>query len=123
MKKITYLLIIIALVTMGCRESVNIDIPENYEKADITGASVFNDQAAAVTASVSIAYVLKEVVIVLGSSQDVTNLKLTLTISPGATVLQPLGTHIQDFSQPRTVQIASPSGTVITEWTIRIFNP
>lgn len=124
MKKLTYLLIIVAFAFSGCKESVNIDIPENYEKADITGVAVYNnEQIAAVTSSYSIAYALKEVVVILGTTQDLTHLKVSLTISPGATVTQPLGTYIQDFSQPRTVRIVSPGGSVENEWTIIIFNP
>ncbi len=124
MKKLTYLLIVVTLVFCGCKETVNIDIPDNYEKADITGVAVYNnEQIAAITSSYSIAYALKEVVIILGTTQDLTQLKVSLTISAGATVVQPLGTYIQDFSQPRTVRIVSPGGSVENEWTIIVFNP
>lgn len=116
-------MIVIAFVSFGCKESVNIDMPENYEKADITGISVYNNQAASVASSTTIAYALKEAVVVLGTTQDLTNLKLSLTISPGATVVQPLGTNVQDYSLPRTVRIVSPGGSVENEWTIRIINP
>jgi hypothetical protein len=124
MKKLIYLLIVSAFAFFGCKETVNIDIPENYEKADITGIAVYNsEQIAAVTSSFSIANALKEVVVILGTAQDLTKLKVSLTISPGATVVEPLGTNIQDFSQPRTVRIVSPGGKVENEWTVIIFNP
>lgn len=123
MKKFVYLLIVAVFVSFGCRETVDIEIPENYEKADITGITVYNAQAVSITSSTSIANALKEVVVILGTTQDLTNLKVSLTISPGATITQPLETNIQDFSQPRTVRIVSPGGSVENEWSIRIFNP
>jgi hypothetical protein len=122
-KKFVYLLIVAVFVSFGCRETVDIEIPENYEKADITGITVYNAQAVSITSSTSIANALKEVVVILGTTQDLTNLKVSLTISPGATITQPLETNIQDFSQPRTVRIVSPGGSVENEWSIRIFNP
>ncbi|KAA6348379.1 hypothetical protein EZS27_004197 [termite gut metagenome] len=122
-KKFVYLLIVAVFVSFGCRETVDIEIPENYEKADITGITVYNAQAVSITSSTSIANALKEVVVILGITQDLANLKVSLTISPGATVTQPLETNIQDFSQPRTVRIVSPGGSVENEWSIRIFNP
>jgi hypothetical protein len=124
MKKIIFLLAsVIVLSVTACSEDVNIDIPEDYENAEITGISVYNEDIAFVESKASIDKEAKSVTVTLAQVQDITRLKVTLTISPGSTVITPLGTGLLDFSTSKTLTIASPGKTVQNEWTIAIINP
>ncbi|MDR3062482.1 MAG: hypothetical protein LBU57_10320 [Dysgonamonadaceae bacterium] len=124
MKRISYLVLLFTVfVFFGCSETVNIEIPENYEKANITGITVYNTSGTSISSKVTITDSAQEVVVVLGTSYDLTKLKVSLTVSPGSTVIQPLGTGYLDFSNPRTVTIVSPGGSVKNEWNIQIKNP
>jgi hypothetical protein len=125
------------LLMMACAEKVEVDIPESYDKAAITGASVYRaakegDKAYSdglaftnITATVTLSEEedANRCTIALATTEDLTQLKVLLTISSAATVIAPLGTAIQDYSVPKTVKIASPSGKVVKEWSIKIENP
>lgn len=124
MKRILFILISIACFSLTkCSDDVDIQIPENYEKAEITGITVYNGSLSSVPASVTIYSESASVNVLLNSVQDLSNLKVTLTISAGATVTKPLGTELQDYSSPRQVTIKSPGGSVEKEWLIEIVNP
>jgi hypothetical protein len=124
MKKIIYLLLSVTLILpFGCKETIDIEIPENYEKADITGVTVYNTAGTSISSNVTITDSNKEVLVTLRTANDLTKLKVTLTVSPGSTVVQPLGTGYLDFSNPRTVTIVSPGESVRNEWNIQIINP
>ena len=124
MKKITYLLMsTLFLLFSSCMEDVNVDIPENIEKADITGVTIYDGSLKVIPAGSTINVEAKTVTIVLNATNDITKLKVSLTISTGATVIEPLGTGYLDFSSPKTVKIASPGKSIINDWTIQISNP
>jgi hypothetical protein len=125
MKKTVYLLLSVTMMmsSFGCNETIDIEIPENYEKADITGITVYSIAGTSVSSNVVITDSNKEVVVTLGTANDLTKLKVTLTVSPGSTVVQSLGTSYLDFSNPRTVTIVSPGKSVKNEWSIQIKNP
>jgi hypothetical protein len=136
MKKLIYLFISVMMLSFaGCSDDLNIVIPEDFDQAEITGAVIyrasvegdkaFTDKQAFVTV-VSTLVIDKEAhtaVVTLKTAENLAQLKVTLTISSGATVANPLGTQIQDFTAPRTVSIVSPSGNVKTEWVVSIVNP
>lgn len=124
MRQIIFIIISIILFTVtGCTEDVDIQIPENFEKAEITGVSVYNEKLAGIGAKVTINNEAASVNIVLNSKQDLTRLKVTLTISSGATITKPLGTTVQDYSSPKKVTIQSPGGSIEKEWLIELVNP
>lgn len=107
----------------GCAEDVHIDIPEDFEKAEITGVAVYDANVKFVASKSNINSELQEVTVTLNTMQDIAQLKLTITITTGATVINPLGTQIQDFTQLKTIKIVSPGKSVEKEWTIRVVNP
>ncbi|MDL2247140.1 hypothetical protein LJC05_00210 [Bacteroides sp. OttesenSCG-928-J23] len=124
MKQLIFILISIMLFAMtGCSEDVSIEIPENIEKAEITGITVYNESLAAVTGKVTINSEAASVNVTLKTASDLTRLKVALTVSSGSTVTKPLGTAVQDFSSPRQVTIQSPVRAVQKEWIIEIVNP
>jgi hypothetical protein len=124
MKQIIFIVISIILFSVtGCTEDVDIQIPENFEKAEITGVTVYNENLVAIGAKVTINSEAGSVNIVLNTQQDITRLKVTLTISSGATIIKPLGTMVQDYSSPKMVTIQSPGGKVEKEWLIEVVNP
>jgi hypothetical protein len=123
MKHLLYILVPLLLLAVGCAEDVNTVIPDEFEKADITGVTVYDSQLTVIGSSTSIAPSIREAVVTLNSKQDLAQLKVSLTVSSGATVISPLGTQVQDFSQPRTVRIVSPGSSVEREWILRVVNP
>ena len=124
MKQLIFIFISIILFTAtACTEDVDIEIPENIEKAEITGLTVYNETLTAVAGKVTINSEAASVSVTLNAAADLTRLKVTLTISSGATVTKPLGTAIQDYSLPKQVTIKSPGGKVEKEWLIEIINP
>ncbi|MDR1896631.1 MAG: hypothetical protein LBR10_07570 [Prevotellaceae bacterium] len=124
MKHLFYLLIALVLLPFsGCEEDINIVIPEEYQIAEITGIAVYNENLAFVNSTASIDDENKTVEVTLSALQDITKIKVTLTISPGATVKTPLGTGLLDFTEPKTVIIASPGEEIENTWTIAIINP
>ncbi|MDR0541693.1 MAG: DUF5018 domain-containing protein [Dysgonamonadaceae bacterium] len=124
MKKAVYLWItFLFFVGTGCTESVDIAIPDNYEVANITGMSIYDTNVKAIASKATIDNEAKTVTATLTAAQDITKLKVTLTISPGATVTSPLGTGFLDFSQPKTITIVSPGQKVTHVWTIAVVNP
>jgi hypothetical protein len=111
------------IISFGCNETIDIEIPENYEKADITGITVYNTTGTSISSTVAITDSDKEVLVTLRTANDLTKLKVSLTVSPGSTVVQPLGAGYLDFSNPRTVTVVSPGKSVKNEWSIQIKNP
>jgi hypothetical protein len=124
MKKAVYLFLFVTVIIFsGCSETIDVEIPENYEKADITGITVYNAAGTSISSRLTITESNREALAVLGTANDLTKLKVSLTVSPGSTVVQPLGAGYLDFSNPRTVTIVSPGKTVKNEWSIKIENP
>ncbi|MDR2805894.1 MAG: hypothetical protein LBB85_09730 [Dysgonamonadaceae bacterium] len=131
--KYGFLLLICTLAS--CMEKVEIEIPEDYDTALITGVNVYRaskegdseytngNPLKTLASTVVTDNETKTFVATLTTTEDLTQLKVTLTISSGATIINPLGGQIQDFSQPRTVEIESPGKTVKNTWTIEIVNP
>jgi hypothetical protein len=124
--KYGFLLLIGTLAS--CMEKVDIEIPEDYDNALVTGLSIYcasqdSDPIKALTSVVVIDNENQAVTATLTTAEDLTQLKVTLTVSSGATVVNPLGSQIQDFSQARTVEIESPSKQLRNTWTITIVNP
>ncbi|MDR1610898.1 MAG: hypothetical protein LBS08_05255 [Candidatus Symbiothrix sp.] len=130
--KYGFLLLICALT--GCMEKVEIEIPEDYDAALITGVNVYRaskegdsefvkgDPVKPLTSTVEIDNEMKTVITRLTTEEDLTKLKVSLTISSGATIINSFGGQIQDFSQVRTVEIESPSKKVKNTWTIEIIS-
>ncbi|MDR0681576.1 MAG: hypothetical protein LBG15_07005 [Dysgonamonadaceae bacterium] len=130
--KYGFLLLICTLAS--CMEKVEIEIPEDYDTALITGVNVYRasregdsefasgDPLKLLASTVVIDHEAKTATATLTTMEDLTQLKVTLTISSGATIINSLGSQIQDFSQPRTVEIESPGKTVKNTWTITIIN-
>jgi len=124
MKRVAYLLIPVLLLAFGCAEDVNITIPEDVDVANITGVTVYGDNLATLALrSTNIDSDAKTVLITFNAAQDLTKLKVSLTISTGATITTPLGTGFLDFSQPKTVTVVSPGLAVTSIWTITFVNP
>jgi hypothetical protein len=136
MKKLIYLFISVVLFSFtGCNDDLNIVIPEDFDVAEITGAALYREAVEGdkeftnkqVFVSVASTTVIDQeahtATVKFTKAGDLTQLKVALTISSGATVQNPLGTQIQDYSESRIVNVASPSGKVKNEWTLSIVNP
>jgi hypothetical protein len=124
MKRLLYILLIPLMFSFGCAEDIDITIPEDVDVANITGLTVYNEQLATLALkSTLINREAKTVVATFNAAQNLAKLKVSLTITPGSTVENPLGTGFSDFSQPKTITIVSPSAAVKSVWTITIVNP
>ena len=132
MKILKFSFLLLICVLTNCMEKVDIEIPADYDNANITGINIYraskegdseytkNDPIKLLTSTVQIDSETNTVKATLGTTEDITQLKITLTTSSGATILNPIGSEIQDFSTPYVVEIASPSKKVIKQWTISI---
>ncbi|MDR1718667.1 MAG: hypothetical protein LBR67_00900 [Dysgonamonadaceae bacterium] len=121
MKKILYFLITICLLPFwSCDEKVDIEIPETVDLANITGVTVYGSDLKSITATTVLDADALTATVTTKAGTDITNLKVSLTISSGATVTQSFGTEFRDFTSPQSVTIVSPSKKIINVWTVNI---
>lgn len=92
-----------------------------YEKADISAISCYNRAGEDIVQSSSIILPVRLVIAVLKPGADLTDLKVSITVSSGATVTPSLSTGFGDYTQPRTIRITSPGGTLSKEWTLMLY--
>lgn len=92
-----------------------------YEKADVSAISCYNRAGENVMQSVSIVLPTRMVIAVLKPGADVTDLKVSVTVSSGATVTPALSTGFEDYTEHRTIWVTSPGKTVSKEWTLMLY--
>jgi PBP1b-binding outer membrane lipoprotein LpoB len=93
----------------------------SYEKADISAISCYNRTGENVVQSASIVLPTRMVIAVLKPGTDVTDLKISITVSSGATVTPTLSTGFEDYTEHRTIWVTSPGKTVSKEWTLMLY--
>lgn len=119
MKKILFFFTFITLIFMGCNDD-NYTVDPAYENADITAVVIYNKNGTVASNKVTIDTELATADITLKAGEDIHNLKLTASISTGATIASSMSAGYQDLSSPKTYKITSPGGTVVKEWLITV---
>ena len=106
---------------LGCAKEEDIAIDPAYEKADIIAVQCYNKNGASVVASSQIAVPSRSAIVFLKKGENITQIKLSLSVSPGATVDESIPVGYADYTSPRTVIVTSPGGTQTRQWTIKIY--
>ncbi|WP_028296011.1 hypothetical protein [Olivibacter sitiensis] len=120
MKKNIFILVAsLWCVFMACAK-VDFEIDPVYERAEITGVELYNQNLNRADQSASINSEAGTISIVLRGGEDITRLKMAVTASTGVTISPSMSAGLQDFSQPKTYTITSPNGTVTKQWTISV---
>lgn len=120
MKRIVYFLTaILTCIFISCGDD-DYNIDEAYEKAEITSIVMYDRGGNVVSDKVEINSEAGTVTVTLKSGADITDLKMTATISSGATLRPGMATGFQDFSTPHTYTVTSPGETIVKEWTITV---
>lgn len=121
MRKILYVCAILLLLTACDNDSYQ--VTEDYEKAVISAIECYNEKGerADNAKETAIATPTRMVIVKLNKGEDITKVKVCLTISSGALITPSLSVGFQDFTAPKVYQITSPGGTIVNEWTIMIF--
>lgn len=110
----------LALITASCSEYEYTPDPD-FEKADISAISCYDRSGADVIRTSEIILPMHMVIVMLRPGADITDLKVSITVSSGATVTPSLSTGFGNWTAPRIVNVTSPAGTVTEEWTIMIY--
>jgi len=122
MKKIFFICFNILLFMSACdKDSYTID--EDFEQAEITGVTMFDSNMARSDQKSTIDSGTGTISVTLKANQDITHLKLAVTVSTGADVSPTMSVGYQDFSTPKKYTVTSPGKTITKEWTITVANP
>jgi len=113
--------IIVLFALVGCVKEEDIAIDPAYEKADITAIQCYNKTGASAVASSQIAIPSRSAIVILKKGEDITQLKMSLSVSPGATVDESIPIGYADYTNPRTVVVTSPGSSQTRQWTIKIY--
>lgn len=115
--------ILCAMTYLTSCTKLEYDIDENYEKAEITSVSVYDKTLVSVVSSANESIVIDSeaatVSVLLKGDADITQLKLTFTVSDGAKVT-PAIQGLQSLSEPKVYAVTSPNGTIVKQWTITV---
>lgn len=120
MKKILPLLFMaIAWCLVSCGDD-DYTIDPAYEKAEITSVILYDRNGEVASDAVEINSEAATVTVTLKAGADITNLKMTATISPGATLTPGMAIGFQDYSAPRTYTVSSPGQSIVKEWSVTV---
>jgi len=122
MKKIFFIISILSLLTTAC-STVDFDINEEYERAEITGVELYNRNMSRADKSSDINSEAGTINVILKPNQDITDLKIAVSASTGVEIVPTMAVGFQDFSSPKTYEITSPNKTIKKVWTITVQNP
>lgn len=120
MKKLVYIVFFVSfVVTTACSKQYQIN--EVYELPEITGITLYavSDKPVNVVESFEIDIENALVQAFVPQGTDLTQLRLVLTISTGATVTPSVNGFI-DLSVPKEYTVTSPNGLVKKDWTIDV---
>ena len=122
MKKIFFIISIISLIATAC-STVDFEINEEYEQAEITGVELYNRNMSRADKSADINSEAATIDVILKPNQDITDLKIAVSASTGVEIVPTMAIGFQDFSSPKTYEITSPNKTIKKVWTITVQNP
>jgi len=120
--KIYFFMISLFLILSACSDD-DYTIDTAYEKAEITGVELYNRSMASAYQSYDIEdidSVSGSVVVRLKSGEDITDMKMAVTVSAGADIYPSLSVGFQDLSSPKTYTVTSPGKSVVKTWTITV---
>lgn len=120
MKRITNIITIVLLLFVSACTDVDYEIDETYENAEILAVALYNIEANRADFETKIESEKGTAIVKLRGGEEITKLKLTITISTGATVVPALPVGIQNLTDPITFDIVSPNKTVVKSWTITV---
>ena len=121
MKKLVYIVFFVSFVVTTACSKIDYQINEAYETAEITGITLYavSDKPVNVVESFEIDIENALVQAFVPQGTDLTQLRLVLTISTGATVT-PSENGFIDLSVPKEYTVTSPNGLVKKDWTIDV---
>lgn len=121
MKKLVYIVFFVSFVVTTACSKIDYQINETYETAEITGITLYavSDKPVNVVESFEIDIENALVQAFVPQGTDLTQLRLVLTISTGATVTPSVNGFI-DLSVPKEYTVTSPNGLVKKDWTIDV---
>ena len=121
MKKLVYIEFFVSFVVTTACSKIDYQINEAYETAEITGITLYavSDKPVNVVESFEIDIENALVQAFVPQGTDLTQLRLVLTISTGATVTPSVNGFI-DLSVPKEYTVTSPNGLVKKDWTIDV---
>lgn len=121
MKKLVYIVFFVSFVVTTACSKIDYQINEAYETAEITGITLYavSDKPVNVVESLEIDIENALVQAFVPQGTDLTQLRLVLTISTGATVTPSVNGFI-DLSVPKEYTVTSPNGLVKKDWTIDV---
>ncbi|EIY44666.1 MULTISPECIES: hypothetical protein [Bacteroides] len=121
MKKLVYIVFFVSFVVTTACSKIDYQINEAYETAEITGITLYavSDKPVNVVESFEIDIENALVQAFVPQGTDLTQLRLVLTISTGATVTPSVNGFI-DLSVPKEYTVTSPNGLVKKDWTIDV---
>ena len=121
MKKLVYIVFFVSFVVTTACSKIDYQINEAYETAEITGITLYavSDKPVNVVESFEIDIDNALVQAFVPQGTDLTQLRLVLTISTGATVTPSVNGFI-DLSVPKEYTVTSPNGLVKKDWTIDV---
>ena len=122
MKSIFHIASILMISVFACTE-IEFDINEEYEKAEITGVELYNRDKVRADKTTEISSEEEMILVTLKTGKDITDLKIAISVSTGATVNPSMSVGYQDFSSPKTYEVTSPNKTITKSWTITVVNP
>lgn len=121
MKKLVYIVFFVSFVVTTACSKIDYQINEAYETAEITGITLYavSDKPVNIVESFEIDIENALVQAFVPQGTDLTQLRLVLTISTGATVTPSVNGFI-DLSVPKEYTVTSPNGLVKKDWTIDV---
>ncbi len=119
MKKIFYLLLMLVFTLTACGDD-DYTVEEAYEKAEITAIVLYNKEGKVASDQVTISSEQGAITVELKEGEDKTNLKITASISAGATLTPDMAQGYQDFSTAKTYTVISPGKSVVKQWTLTV---
>ena len=121
MKKLVYIVFFVSFVVTTACSKIDYQINEAYETAEITGITLYavSDKPVNVVESFEIDIENALVQAFVPQGTDLTQLRLVLTISTGATVTPSVNGFIV-LSVPKEYTVTSPNGLVKKDWTIDV---
>lgn len=115
-----FIIIFIFIATLTSCYDLVYDINPAYETANITSVQIYNQSQISVVNTLAIDTSAQTVNVVIKDTEDITKLKLSATISTGATITPSMSVGFQDLSQPKIYKVTSPNKTITKDWTITV---
>lgn len=116
-----YLATAVLSVTMLSCSKYEYEPDPAFEKADISAISCYDRSGADAVLSSEIILPMNMVIVILKPGADITDLKVSITVSSGATVFPSLSVGFKDYTDPVEIEVTSPGGTVTEKWTLMIY--